>query len=89
MISYARRVRRDPAEEEEEMASYSMEDIELIRRRSGMSYEEAIALLDYHDGSVARALVDLERNGRLKEEEKKMETTMKKTLRAINSQVTA
>lgn len=61
------------------MASYSMEDIELIRRRSGMSYEEAVALLDYHDGSVARALVDLERNGRLKEEEKKMETTMKKT----------
>ena len=45
-----------------------IEDIELIRRKSGISYQEAVALLDYHNGNVARALVDLERNGRLKEE---------------------
>ncbi len=47
------------------MASYTIEDIELIRRKSGISYQEAVALLDYHNGNVARALVDLERNGRL------------------------
>lgn len=50
------------------MASYTIEDIELIRRKSGISYQEAVALLDYHNGNVARALVDLERNGRIKQE---------------------
>ena len=48
------------------MASYTIEDIELIRRKSGISYQEAVSLLDYHNGNVARALVDLERNGPLK-----------------------
>lgn len=48
------------------MASYTIEDIELIRSKSGISYQEAVALLDYHNGNVARALVDLERNGRIK-----------------------
>ena len=28
------------------MASYTIEDIELIRRKSGISYQEAVALLD-------------------------------------------
>ena len=51
------------------MASYTIEDIELIRRKSGISYQEAVALLDYHNGNVARALIDLERNGRIKPEE--------------------
>lgn len=50
------------------MAAYTIEDIELIRRKSGISYQEAVALLDYHNGNVARALIDLERNGRIKEE---------------------
>ena len=49
------------------MAAYTIEDIELIRRKSGISYQEAVALLDYHNGNVARALVDLERNGRIQE----------------------
>lgn len=58
------------------MASYTIEDIELIRRKSGISYQEAVALLDYHNGNVARALVDLERNGRLKSEtEQKQDTS--------------
>ena len=48
------------------MAAYTVEDIELIRRKSGISYQEAVALLEYHNGSVPRALVDLERNGRIK-----------------------
>lgn len=50
------------------MASYTIEDIELIRKKSGISYQEAVALLDYHNGNVARALIDLERNGRIKSE---------------------
>lgn len=50
------------------MAAYTIEDIELVRRKSGISYQEAVALLDYHNGNVARALVDLERNGRIKDE---------------------
>lgn len=50
------------------MAAYTIEDIELIRRKSGITYQEAVSLLDYHNGNVARALVDLERNGRIKPE---------------------
>ena len=34
------------------MASYTIEDIELIRRKSGISYQEAVSLLDYHNGNV-------------------------------------
>ena len=51
------------------MASYTIEDIELIRKKSGISYQEAVALLDYHNGNVARALIDLERNGRIQSDE--------------------
>lgn len=47
------------------MATYTIEDIELIRSKSGISYQEALSLLEYHNGNVARALVDLERNGRI------------------------
>ena len=50
------------------MASYTIEDIETLRKKSGITYQEAVALLDYHDGSLARALIDLEKNGRLKED---------------------
>ena len=49
------------------MAQYTIEDIEIIRQKSGISYEEAVNLLEYHNGSLARALVDLEKNGRLKD----------------------
>lgn len=49
------------------MAKYTIEDIEILRQKSGISYEEAVNLLEYHNGSLARALVDLEKNGRLKD----------------------
>ena len=52
------------------MAAYTIEDIEILRKKSGMTYQEAVALLDYHDGNLARALIDLEKNGRLKEDNK-------------------
>lgn len=48
------------------MAKYTIEDIEILRKKSGISYEEAVNLLEYHNGSLAQALVDLEKNGRLK-----------------------
>lgn len=47
------------------MAQYTIEDIEILRQKSGISYEEAVNLLEYHNGSLARALVDLEKNGKL------------------------
>ncbi|MCL1855161.1 MAG: hypothetical protein FWF86_05455 [Clostridia bacterium] len=49
------------------MAKYTVEDIEILRQKSGITYEEAINLLEYHNGSLARALVDLEKNGRLRD----------------------
>ena len=67
------------------MEPYTIEDIELLRQKSGLSYQEAVAMLDYHNGSVARALIDLEKHGRLKntddeqkEGTKHMEGTVKK-----------
>ena len=53
--------------EDTNMAKYTVEDIEILRQKSGISYEEAINLLEYHNGSLARSLVDLEKNGRLRE----------------------
>lgn len=49
------------------MAQYTIEDIEILRQKSGISYEEAVNLLEYHSGSLARALVDLEKNGRMRD----------------------
>lgn len=50
------------------MAQYTIDDIEILRKKSGVSYEEAVNLLEYHNGSLARALVDLEKNGRIRQE---------------------
>jgi hypothetical protein len=48
------------------MANYTIDDIEILRKKSGITYEEAVNLLEYHNGNLARSLVDLEKNGRLK-----------------------
>lgn len=50
------------------MEAYTIEDVELLRRKAGMTYQEAVALLEYHNGNLAMALVDLENKGKLKEE---------------------
>lgn len=63
------------------MASYTIEDVELLRRKSGISYQEAVSLLDYHNGNVARALVDLERNGRMKPEPEQAESRQESSTR--------
>ncbi len=55
------------------MEPYTIEDIELLRQKSGISYQEAVALLDYHNGSVAHALIDLEKHNKLKEDNTKKE----------------
>ncbi len=49
------------------MAQYTIADIEILRQKSGISYEEAVNLLEYHNGSLARSLVDLEKNGRIRD----------------------
>ena len=50
------------------MANYTIDDLEILRKKSGITYEEAVNLLEYHNGSLSRSLIDLEKNGRLKEE---------------------
>ena len=62
------------------MEPYTIEDIELLRKKSGLSYQEAVALLDYHNGNLARALIDLEKSGRLKN----VEQTEKEGTRNMN-----
>ena len=50
------------------MADYTLDDIEKLRKLSGITYQEAIAVLDYHRGDLAKALEDLRRNGRIQPE---------------------
>jgi len=47
------------------MEHYTIEDVELIRKKSGISYEEAVNLLEYHNGNMTKAFVDLEKNGKI------------------------
>jgi hypothetical protein len=44
---------------------YTLEDVETLRNKAGVSYEEAVELLDKYDGDTARALIELEKRGRL------------------------
>lgn len=45
--------------------NYTIEDVESLRAKAGVSYEEAVSLLDKYDGDVARALIELEKRGQL------------------------
>lgn len=45
--------------------NYTLEDVETLRNKSGVSYEEAVTLLDKYDGDVTRALIELEKKGQL------------------------
>lgn len=45
--------------------NYTLEDVETLRSRAGVSYEEAVSLLDKYDGDVPRALIELEKRGQL------------------------
>lgn len=50
--------------------NYTLEDVETLRNKSGVSYEEAVTLLDKYDGDVTRALIELEKRGQLGANEK-------------------
>ena len=45
--------------------NYSLEDVEALRGKAGISYEEAVSLLEKYEGDVARALIELEKRGQL------------------------
>ena len=59
------------------MSGYTLEDIDIIRRKSGISYQEAVALLEYHNGNLLQALIDLEKNGKILKEQPKEKKTRK------------
>ncbi len=50
--------------------NYSLEDVETLRTKASISYEDAVALLDKYDGDLARALIELEKRGQLSGGEK-------------------
>ena len=45
---------------------YTLEDVEYIRTRANVTYDEVIALLDAYEGDVIRVMAELERSGKLK-----------------------
>jgi len=45
--------------------NYSLEDVETLRSKANVSYEEAVSLLDKYDGDLARALIELEKRGQV------------------------
>jgi hypothetical protein len=48
------------------MARYTVEQIDYLREKASITYEEALETLERFDGDLARCLVDLERRGRIK-----------------------
>jgi len=49
-----------------DMAKYTVEQIDYLREKASITYEEALETLERFDGDLARCLVDLERRGRIK-----------------------
>ena len=49
--------------------NYSLEDVEMLRAKAGVSYEDAVSLLEKYDGDTARALIELEKSGQLGKEQ--------------------
>ncbi|MCL2812388.1 MAG: hypothetical protein FWD25_10960 [Clostridia bacterium] len=48
------------------MAKYTVEQIDYLREKASITYEEALETLERFEGDLARCLVDLERRGRIK-----------------------
>lgn len=46
---------------------YTLNDVEALRAKTGIGYEEAVSLLDKYDGDMTRALIELEKRGQLGE----------------------
>lgn len=49
------------------MENQHMENIDFLRERADLSYEEAVVLLERFDGDVTRCIIELERQGKLKQ----------------------
>ncbi|MGI6576861.1 MAG: DUF4342 domain-containing protein [Eubacteriales bacterium] len=45
---------------------YTLEDVEYIRARANVTYDEVIGLLDAYEGDVVRVMAELERSGKLR-----------------------
>jgi len=50
-----------------EEKNYTLNDVETLRDKTGVSYEEAVSLLEKYDGDMTRALIELEKRGELGE----------------------
>jgi len=65
--------------------NYSLEDVETLRAKASISYEDAVALLDKYDGDLARALIELEKRGQLSGVEKGAKINMDDVISRIKS----
>ena len=50
-----------------EEKKYTLNDVETLRDKTGVSYEEAVSLLEKYAGDMTRALIELEKRGELGE----------------------
>lgn len=48
------------------MGSYTVEQVEFLRQRADITYEEALEVLERCNGDLTRCLVDLERRGKIR-----------------------
>lgn len=48
------------------MGNYTIEQVDYLREKADVSYEEAVALLEQYQGDLTRCLIDLERKGRIR-----------------------
>jgi hypothetical protein len=56
---------------------YSVESLEFLKQKSNITYDAAVELLKKYDGDVALAIVDLEKQGKLKVEPATKQTKQK------------
>ena len=50
------------------MKKHEIEQIDYLRDKAGLTYEEAIGLLEKNDGDLTKCVVELERQGRIRPE---------------------
>ncbi len=57
---------------------YTLEDVETLRSKTGIGYEEAVGLLEKYDGDMARALIELEKRGKIENQDGKIHISVDK-----------
>lgn len=50
------------------MGKYTVEQVEFLRARAQLTYEEAMELLTQYDGDLTQCMLDLEKRGMLRED---------------------